>query len=301
MGTGGSMKKLVISMTLLIAVGVLSGFLVTKQTVSESSNLLDSDSFVFIAHRGASGHAPEHTIEAYKQAKDLGADYIEIDLQMTKDGHLVALHDETVDRTTDGTGKISEMTLEEIKKLDAGTWFNEENPDFAQESYKGEQIPTLKEIFEEFGHDVNYYIETKKPEGKGQMEKALVSLLDEYGFLEKSVDPSKVIIQSFSTESLLKVHELNDSIPLVQLQTQEQIEKMDSQEKFEEISDYAVGLGPYFKAIDMEYVKNAEKAGLLVHPFTPNEPVEISKLKSWGVNGVFTNYAESYVEALSME
>ncbi|WP_313429714.1 glycerophosphodiester phosphodiesterase [Siminovitchia terrae] len=295
------MKKLVISLTLLLAVAVLSGFLVTKQTKSESSNLLDPDSFIFIAHRGASGHAPEHTIEAYKQAKDLGADYIEIDLQMTKDGHLVALHDETVDRTTNGTGQVSEMTLEEIKRLDAGTWFNEENPDNAQESYKGEQIPTLKEVFEEFGHEVNYYIETKKPERKDQMENALVSLLDEYGFLEKSVDPSKIVIQSSNAESLKKINELNKSIPLIQLQNREQVEEMDSQEKFEKISTYAVGLGPYFKAIDKEYVKNAKKTGLLVHPYTPDEPFEISKLKAWGVNGVFTNYAESYVEAISME
>src|SRR5438128_113484 len=77
---------------------------------------------IIIAHRGASAYTPEHTILAYEAAKQAGADYIEIDLQMTKDGVLVAMHDEKVDRTTDGTGFVKEYTLEELKQLNAGKW-----------------------------------------------------------------------------------------------------------------------------------------------------------------------------------
>jgi glycerophosphoryl diester phosphodiesterase len=101
-----------------------------------------------IGHRGASGYAPEHTIPAYDLALEQGADYIEIDLQMTKDGVLVAMHDDTLDRTADApegvpkrfcSGPVIKRTLEQIKQCDVGSWFSPE--------YAGEQMPTLEEIF----------------------------------------------------------------------------------------------------------------------------------------------------------
>ena len=86
---------------------------------------LTNERFTTIAHRGASGYAPEHTFQAYdKSHNELKASYIEIDLQRTKDGHLVAMHDETVNRTTNGHGKVEDYTLDELKQLDAGSWFN---------------------------------------------------------------------------------------------------------------------------------------------------------------------------------
>lgn len=103
-----------------------------------------------IAHRGASGYAPEHTLTSYKMGDRMHGDYIEIDLQMTKDGKLIAMHDETVDRTTDGTGKVKDFTLEQIKQLDAGSWFNEKYPQYANPRYEGLQVPTLEEIFKTF-------------------------------------------------------------------------------------------------------------------------------------------------------
>ena len=89
------------------------------------------------AHRGAMDSHPENTIAAFKEAVRLGAHMIEFDVRMTKDGHLVVLHDETVDRTTNGKGEISELTLEEVKRLDAGSW--------KSEKFRGEKIPTFKE------------------------------------------------------------------------------------------------------------------------------------------------------------
>ncbi|GGP17327.1 glycerophosphodiester phosphodiesterase [Oceanobacillus neutriphilus] len=298
------MKKsifLLISIIIILVLLIFFAFKFSEADADDKSNLLDSDSFIYIAHRGASGQAPEHTMTSYQQAKELGADYIEIDLQMTKDKQLIAMHDDTVNRTTDGSGAVNEMTLDEIKELDAGSWFNEENPDYIKEEYIGASVPSLREIFEEFGDEVNYYIETKEPEDTEKMEEALYSLLKEYNLIGGSVDSSKVVIQSYSAGSLLKMKDLDDSIPLIQLQRKEQIEEMDSLEKFEEIGEYAIGLGPNFSSIDIAYVQNAETAGLLIHPYTPNEPVEISGLKSWGVNGVFTNFAESYVEAMKTE
>ena len=114
-----------------------------------------------VSHRGASGYAPEHTITSYQMGEKMHGDYIEIDLQMTKDGQLIAMHDEKVDRTTDGTGSVKEYTLNEIKELDAGSWFNEKYPESAKGEYVGLQVPTLEEIFQKFGKNASYYIETK--------------------------------------------------------------------------------------------------------------------------------------------
>ncbi len=93
-----------------------------------------------VAHRGASRHAPENTLAAFRKAIELGADLIEFDVRQTRDGHLVVMHDDTVDRTTDGRGRVSQMTLEEIRKLDAGSWFGPQ--------FKGERVPTLDEALE---------------------------------------------------------------------------------------------------------------------------------------------------------
>ena len=93
---------------------------------------LTGEKYATIAHRGASGYAPEHTFYSYDKSHNaMGASYIEIDLQMTKDGHLVAMHDETVDRTTNGTGRVDSYTLKELKQLDAGSKFNATNPQYA--------------------------------------------------------------------------------------------------------------------------------------------------------------------------
>ena len=121
-----------------------------------------------IGHRGASGHAPEHTFPAYDLALADGADYIEQDLQLTKDGVLIVLHDATLDRTARGpqencTGPVIGKTLAQIRTCDAGTWFNERFPDRARPEYAGLVIPTLDEVFTRYGNRVRYYIETKNP------------------------------------------------------------------------------------------------------------------------------------------
>ncbi|MED1674657.1 glycerophosphodiester phosphodiesterase [Pallidibacillus thermolactis] len=251
------------------------------------------DHFLIFAHRGASGYAPENTMASFKLANELGADYIEIDLQMTKDGHLVALHDDSVDRTTNGKGKVFLYTLEELKQLDAGSWFNEKFPKRAKVEYEGLTIPTLREIFEEFGHNVNYYIEMKNPEQYKQMEKTLVLLLEEFGFLEENESDGKVIISSFSERSLRIMYALEPSLPLVKLQTSYEVKKS-TKRTFNKISKYAVAVGPSYKFVNENYVKNAMETGLQVHPYTVDDPYAIDHLEEWGVTGIFTNYIDIY-------
>ena len=218
----------------------------------------------------------------------MNADYIEIDLQMTKDGVLVALHDNTVDRTTDGSGKVAEMNLADIKKLDAGSWFNAENPDRAKAEYVGIQVPTLKEIFAAFGDSANYYIETKQPDKSDGMEESLLELLDRFELLDESLPEGKVIIQSFSSDSLTAIHELDGDIPLIQLiDNSEQL--IPSLEAFELYREYAVGIGASYRNADEAYIAAAREAGLWVHLFVVDELAEGKKLKSLGANGIFTN------------
>ncbi len=241
-----------------------------------------------IGHRGASSYAPEHTFAAYDLALEQGADYIEIDLQMTKDGVLVALHDKTLNRTAEAPegvpkrycrGLVSKKTLEQIKMCEVGSWFGPE--------YAGLQIPTLEEIFQRYGTRVNYYIETKNPDAAPGMEEELLRLLEEYDLIQPAAEDWQVLIQSFSAESLLRIHELEPSLPLIQLYwagTSKTIRR-----DLATVSTYAVGIGPYKRDVDAALVSAAHDLCLAVHPYTVTTVEEMQDLISLGVDGMFTN------------
>ncbi|HDR7848945.1 glycerophosphodiester phosphodiesterase [Bacillus toyonensis] len=247
-----------------------------------------------IAHRGASAYAPEHTIAAYKLGQQLKGDYIEIDLQMTKDGHLVAMHDETVNRTTNGKGLVKEHTLEEMKQLNVGSFFNEKYPNLAKKEFENAKVPKLKEIIEMFGHNANYYIETKSPDEYPGMEEKLLEIIKYYQISDK------VIIQSFSEESLQKIHSLHANIPLVQLLSYQKSVQLNELE-IEKYKAYCIGLGMNYKYIDSAYVKKIKKHGLEVHPFTVDNEKDMKKLLSWGVDGMFTNYPDRLHSILDLK
>ncbi|WP_228282161.1 glycerophosphodiester phosphodiesterase [Rubrobacter tropicus] len=262
-----------------------------------------------VGHRGASGYAPEHTIPAYDLALKMGADYIEQDLQLTKDGVLVALHDETLDRTArptaesapgDCTGLVREKTLAQIKTCDVGSWFNETYPQYAKPEYVGLRIPTLEEVFQRYRKSTNYYIETKSPESAPGMEEELLRLMDEYGLTKPAADRWQVLIQSFSPASLQKVHALDPSLPLIQLfsgaETSQTI-----QARLDATAAYAVGIGPSKGDVDKPLVDAAHARCLDVHPYTVNETPEMEKLISIGVDGMFTNFPDRLEAVLDKE
>jgi glycerophosphoryl diester phosphodiesterase len=164
---------------------------------------------------------------------------------------------------------------------DAGSWFSPE--------YAGEQIPTLEEIFQRYGTSVNYYIETKNPDAAPGMEEELVRLLGEYGLIEPAAANWQVLIQSFSAESLMEIHESESgsSLPLIQLYwagTSKSIQR-----DLDAVSAYAVGIGPYKKDVDAALVEAAHEHCLAVHPYTVNIVEEMEALISLGVDGMFTN------------
>lgn len=284
----------------------------TVDAKTEKKHEFNTNKFFNIAHRGASGHAPEHTFASYDLVKKMKADYLELDIQLTKDGQLIAMHDTSVDRTTNGTGEVRDKTLSEIKSLDAGSWFNEAYPEKAKQEYVGQKVPTLEEIFQKYGRSMKYYIETKSPDVYPGMEEKLLGLLEKYNLVGQNMSSSRVMIQSFSQESLKKIHSMNQNIPLVQLlwyypnENNEIIEwsgvthapKSVTNQDFQTIKEYAIGIGPNLRndngelIINEPYMKKARENGLLIHPYTINEKEDMRLLIGWGATGMFTNYPD---------
>jgi len=264
-----------------------------------------------IGHRGAAGLAPEHTTASYDLALKLGADYIEQDLRMTKDGVLVVIHDEDLDRTTRGpaencTGPVSDKTLAQIKTCDVGSYFNERYPEYARDEYAGLKIPTLEEVFKRYGTETNYYIETRSSEAppgnpgvddSSGMEEKLLRLMDEYGLLEPAADSWRVLIQSFVPASLAEIHAQDPSLPLVQLYSDEETSET-IQADLESAQAYAIGVGPSQDDVDSGLVEAAHARCLAIHPYTLEEKSDMRDLVDLGVDGMFTNFPDRLDEVL---
>lgn len=252
---------------------------------------LPDEKIMTIAHRGSSGYAPESTLASYRLGVKMKADYIEIDVQMTADGELIAMHDKTVDRTTNGTGRVKSMTLAQIKTLDAGSWFNEKHPIYAREDYTNEKVPTLREIFEAFGKDTRYMLETKDPEDYPGMEEKMWALVEEFDLRKH------VAVQSFSEISLKKIREWDKDVPLFQLLWYNRPARI-SERALSEIGAYANGIGANYLRIDESYVDKVKEAGLLIYPYTVNYQVNMENAVKWGVDGVHTDFPDRFLEVI---
>lgn len=249
------------------------------------SSAIPLNQMLKIAHRGASGLAPEHTMVSFDLAKKMDADYIELDLQTSKEGMLIVMHDPTVERTTDGTGAVNDLTLKQIKELDAGSWFNEEYPEHARDEYIGAKVPTLEEVFQRFGKNINYCIEIKEPELNQGIEKKLLDLIRTYGLEEQT------IVQSFSEESLKKFHQMEAEVPLIQLISRPNLGRK-AKKQLEAVQTYAIGVGVNMNRINEDYVKQVNKRGLRIHPYTINSKEDMSRMMDWGVTGIITNFPD---------
>jgi glycerophosphoryl diester phosphodiesterase len=252
--------------------------------------------FANIAHRGASGSAPEATRPAFEKAVTARADYLEMDIQMSRDGYLVAIHDTYLERTTDGSGRVGDHTLAQLKALDAGSWFNRAHPDRADPAYAGLQLLTLDEIIEAFGTNRRYYIETKSPELYPGVEEKLIETLEAHGLIERN----NVVLQSFSADSLKKLHALNTDVPLIQLlwyglTADGELVEESGIADFRAIARYATGVGPNVqdggqRVVDAAFIARAHRAGLLVHVYTVDDTGTMNELIDAGVDGIFTNF-----------
>lgn len=260
-----------------------------------------------IAHRGASAYGPEHTLAAYKQAIRMKADFVEFDLQMTKDGHLIAMHDETLARTTNAEQvypdrapwRVKDFTLEEIKRLDAGSWFNKEYPRLGKKEYIGQHVPTLDEaiqVVKQYGKGkVGLYMETKAPNVYPGMEGKLIGILGK----SRVQDDQNLILESFSEKSLRKLKVMDPNLKLIQLYTASMLQGKDIRQEFKRISDYAYGVGPSKELVAPELINAAHRQKLLVHAWTANSKEDFTVLLSRGVDGEFTNKPDQLAALLN--
>jgi glycerophosphoryl diester phosphodiesterase len=260
---------------------------------------------IVIGHRGACAYAPEHTFASYDRALALGADYIEQDLQMTADGVLVILHDETLDRTARGDaeycrGEVRARTLAQLRSCSAGDWFNERYPERASAAFAVLRIPTLEEVLVRYAGRARFYIETKSPDSAPGMEEALIALLRAHALLGGAAWPTapggraawtrppSVVVQSFSEASLRKVRALAPELPLVLLFEADQCGDALTA-ALAAVADFAAGIGPHRAAVDDRLVAAAHARGIVVHPYTVNEEPEMRRLHGLGVDGMFTD------------
>ncbi|MGG1596187.1 glycerophosphodiester phosphodiesterase [Paenibacillus naphthalenovorans] len=233
-----------------------------------------------ISHRGASGYAPENTMNAFQLAVDMKADGIELDLHLTKDGEVVICHDDDVERTTNGHGLIKELTLAQLRSLDAGSWYDE--------SFSGASIPTLRE-FMTFaagtGMLINLEIKNIPYYHKGIEEKVVRSVL-EHDMLDR------VIISSFDHYALAETARLAPSIKLGVLFSTRLIDPWDYARR---LPFDVHSLHPHFSFVDEAYIRQSHEHGYKVYPYTVNDPEWAKPLALKGLDGVITNYPDCFL------
>ncbi|MED4730613.1 glycerophosphodiester phosphodiesterase family protein [Aneurinibacillus migulanus] len=265
----------------LLAASMLTGLFAvpTLDTPALASKHEPTHKIDVVAHRGAAGYAPENTMAAFHKGVEMKADYIELDVQMTKDGHLVIIHDNAVDRTTNGTGKVGELTLQELRALDAGSKFN---PAFA-----GERIPTFEEVLDEFHGKTGLLIELKSPELYPGIEEKVAIALRERN-MDKPAN-EKIIVQSFNFESMKTFRQLMPNMPIGVL-TSSASDLTD--EKLDEFATYANYVNPSQKLVTKQVVERVHARDMDISAWTVRKKEEVKPLLDAGVDDIITDYPD---------
>jgi glycerophosphoryl diester phosphodiesterase len=233
-----------------------------------------------IAHRGGRKTTPENTLASFKHAIESGADGIELDIHKCKSGELVVIHDETVNRTSNGKGFVKDMTLAELQKLDAGSWFNEK--------FKGEKFPTLKEVFDLVDGKGIINIEIKNsPVAYPTIEKDLLSLLEGYKY------PDKIVISSFDHNCLKRIHDKTNKYKLAFL----------DDAVIYDIGGYAKKIGasgwnPHFAELRPDVMAEANKVPIEVNVWTVNEKKDWQDMKDLNVHSIITDDPDGLIDWL---
>ncbi|WP_159885931.1 glycerophosphodiester phosphodiesterase [Paenibacillus puerhi] len=235
---------------------------------------------LIIGHRGAAGEAPENTLASFRLALEQGADAIELDIHETADGELIVCHDHTVDRTTDGSGFIEQLTMEELRRLDAGSWFDER--------FAGERLPLLADVLALTPPGIMINVEIKCGYS-ARLSGELQRLLKEYDRL------ATVVVSSFGHKTL---HRLKRDIPELRIGLL-YVGGFVHHARLAELSDMEVySLHPHYLSMDAEDVAQAVSAGLQVYPYTVNDPVHLTRAVEAGFSGIITDYPARLREIL---
>jgi glycerophosphoryl diester phosphodiesterase len=215
----------------------------------------------------------------------MGADGIELDVHLSADGEVVVIHDDTVDATTDGRGRVSQMTLSELQALDAGRWFD---PRFA-----GERIPTLQQVFDAVGHRLLINIEIKVERGLHPIEHEAetVRLIEDNGL------EHRVILSSFSASSLRRVRKMNPTLPLGLLYGQ--IRPAFWPRLLSWLSVPYDALHPGFRMVHSRYIERAKRRGQRVNVWTVNDARDMQRMRELGVDAIITDYPDMLRDILA--
>lgn len=220
-----------------------------------------------IGHRGAKGHVPENTLISFQKAIDLGADGIELDVHKTSDDQIVVIHDDTVNRTTNRDGIVSQMDLAQLKAL----------------RIEGEhQIPLLSEVFDLIDKRIFINVELKGD----HTAKPVLALIEDY-VENKNWNYEHFLVSSFDWNALQEIHTLNPKIALGVLT----------------LTDITLAIGfaefvrakaihPYFHLLTRENTMAMQQKGFAVYPWTVNEKEDIEKIKTFAINGIITDFPE---------
>jgi len=228
---------------------------------------------LIIGHRGACGHALENTLASIKKALDIGVDAIEFDIHKTADDQLVLMHDDTIDRTTNGSGSIAELSLSELEKYDAGNH---------------EKIPTLQEALDLINKQAIADIEIKDP----ACVPFLYSIINSY--VNSGWQPNNFIISSFDLIPLKKIHSLLPTIQLMAIISNATENWLDIMEQIP-ISLIAVSYVSLYK----DFVTQAHEHRLKVIPYTVNDPSDIKRMIDINVDGIISDYPDRIKEYLA--
>ncbi len=229
---------------------------------------------IIFAHRGASTHAPENTLASFRLALSQGADAVELDVRLSADGQVVVMHDPTVDRTTNGHGRVAQLTLTELRSLDAGSFFSEK--------YRGEKIPLLEEVFEAVGRKMFINVELKNSAATcDQLIEKVCGLVKKQG-LEK-----RVILSSFLASNLKKAKRLLPEVPRGLLVAGGWKGAWTRSFGFS-FGDYAA-LHPYLADVTKQQIVRVHRLRRRVHVWTVNKAEDMVRLTNWGVDGILTD------------
>jgi len=242
-----------------------------------------------IAHRGASGYAPEITLEAYRQVIPMGCDGVELDVQMLCDGTLIAFHDPDVGRTTDGAGPLLNYTLDSIKKLDAGSWFNRAFPEKARLEYAGLRVPTLEEILILLKESpLEIFIEIKNPElYPPDFETRLVECAEENQIWERT------LFMSFSEASIRKIKTLRPASRTALLAFEMTPDPVQAAR-----DAGANELGILYKLAAPALIESARKCDIAFSVWTVDEPEDMRRMLALGVDCITSNYPDRLIQEM---
>jgi glycerophosphoryl diester phosphodiesterase len=241
---------------------------------------MTGDKLMIIGHRGAAGEAPENTLGAFRLALEQGCQGIELDVHLSADGRLIVCHDETLDRTTDRSGRIHDMRAEEIREADAGAWFSEK--------FRGEKVPYLEEVFELTPPGIMINVEVKHIYG-GRLEAVLLELLRRTGRL------GDVVVSSFDHKLLARIKQQEAEIRIGLLYSADLI----NHAGYAELLGVPVfSLHPHHLLIGAEDVAEARRRGLAVYPFTANSEEDLRALIRQGVSGIITDFPARFAALL---